>query len=101
MEIIKENNVFYIGESLEDAKAKISYEVLDDKTISIDHTWVDSSLQGQGIAKKLMDELIQWAREEKLQVAATCSYAVKQFARDKRYQDVYKNLDITDHEIQS
>jgi predicted GNAT family acetyltransferase len=43
--------------------------------ISITHTFVPSELRGQGVADKLMRAAIAWAREQRLHVTASCSYA--------------------------
>ncbi|MEO8316355.1 MAG: GNAT family N-acetyltransferase [Pseudomonadota bacterium] len=54
----------------------------------IDHTEVTPSLRGGGVARKLLDAAVQWARDNHIRLGATCSYAVVQFARDPSIQDV-------------
>jgi len=44
---------------------------------NITHTQVDSSYQGQGIAKKLVDCVIENANISNINVVADCSYAKK------------------------
>jgi len=44
---------------------------------NITHTQVDSSYQGQGIAKKLVDCVIENANISNIKVVADCSYAKK------------------------
>ena len=39
--------------------AEITFPYLDSKTVDVNHTFVDSSLRGQGIAGKLMEELVK------------------------------------------
>ena len=43
----------------------------------IDHTFVDSSLRGQGIASKLVQAAVDEIKKRGGQVKATCSYAAK------------------------
>ena len=56
--------------------------------INIDHTLVNPVLRGQGVARKLLDALVTWARATGTRVTATCSYAVGQFAQDESIRDV-------------
>ena len=44
---------------------------------NITHTQVDSSYQGQGIAKKLVDCVVENANIYNIKVVADCSYAKK------------------------
>ena len=52
------------------------------------HTFVDDSLRGLGIARKLMDAAVVWARESGTRIQPTCSYVVAQFAKDASIKDV-------------
>jgi predicted GNAT family acetyltransferase len=56
--------------------------------IVIDHTWVDDSLRGMGVARKLLDALVAWARASKTGVTAVCPYAKAQFEKDASIRDV-------------
>lgn len=70
--------------------AEVTFINLDDHTILIDHTFVDDSLRGQGIAAKLMSEVINYAKAHNKKIKATCSYAVKWFEKNKsEYKDIY------------
>lgn len=59
--------------------AEIDFPKTGVNEITITHTFVDSSLRGQGIAKKLVEEVISIARKEKYNIRATCSYAMRYF----------------------
>ena len=65
------------------------YKRLDQHRVVIVHTGVDDSLRGQGIARRLLDTFVAWARETGTRVAATCPYAKAQFEKDPSIQDVY------------
>ncbi|MCH3993463.1 N-acetyltransferase [Prevotella cerevisiae] len=54
--------------------AEIQYECADG-ILNIFHTYVPEELGGQGIAAKLVEYICQYAQEQDLHVAATCSYA--------------------------
>jgi uncharacterized protein len=55
---------------------------------SIDHTEVDESLRGQGIARKLTLASVAWARESGLKVIPICPFAKAVFDRDPSLADV-------------
>lgn len=90
MEIKRGNGKFYIGESETDFIAHITFKNGGNNIIVIDHTFVDPSLRGQGVAGKLMKKVVDMAREEDLKCVPVCSYAVVAFKRHPEYQDVLK-----------
>jgi len=45
-------------------------------------------LRGQGIARQLLDTLVEFAREKQLKIVPTCSYVEVMFRRDKSFVDV-------------
>jgi predicted GNAT family acetyltransferase len=55
---------------------------------TIDHTWVSDELRGQGIARKLLDDLVAWARSSHTKIIAVCPYAKAQFDKDPSIRDV-------------
>lgn len=68
--------------------AEMTYRRLDESRVVIDHTFVDPSLRGHGVARQLLDAAVAWARNTGTQLEATCSYVVVQFARDDSLRDV-------------
>lgn len=89
MNIKHEGNVFYIGDNVEYTKAEMTYKDTDEDIIIIDHTLVSKELEGQGIGKKLLEEVVKYARENNLKVMATCSYAEYQLEKNPEYKDIY------------
>lgn len=88
MEILKKENLFYVGnDNNPDAYLRFSYR--DENTVSVDSTFVDPKLRGQGVARKLTEKIAEFARKEKLEVIPVCSYAVK-FFEDEEYKDLVK-----------
>ena len=57
-------------------------------TATVDHTWVSDSLRGQGVAKRLVDACVQWARACDIRIVPACSYARAVFERHEALQDV-------------
>ena len=68
--------------------AELTYGRTSAGIANIDHTEVDRSLRGQGVARLLLDAAVRWARETNTQLSATCSYATAQFVRDPSLRDV-------------
>lgn len=86
--IQKDGNQFYLGSDPMCAEAIITYVFQDNATIMIDHTYVSPKMRGQGIAKKLVDAVVKYAREEKLKIIPLCSYADRLMNASDEYRDV-------------
>lgn len=67
---------------------EIGFSYIDESIISIDHTYVNESYRGQGIASKLMVKAIEYAKENNLKIKPVCSYAVSFFQKNFEYQDM-------------
>jgi len=68
--------------------AEMSYSRTNAALIIVDHTEVDASLAGQGMGRKLLDALVQWARATGTQVVPLCRFAKAQFDKDPSIRDV-------------
>ena len=68
-----------------------TYRRLDASHVVIDHTVVDPKLQGRGVARKLLDHAVAWARTTGTRISATCTYAKAQFEKDAALRDVYES----------
>lgn len=69
--------------------AEMTYTRTDETSIIVDHTEVHEVLRGQGVARRLLDALVAWARATRTRVMATCPYARAQFESDPSIRDVY------------
>ncbi len=88
MDIVQKDNGFYIENADGVNVAFITYQYESDDIIVANHTFVDESLRGQGVAKELLDKLADFARENNLSVRPLCSYVVKAFNTYKNYEDI-------------
>lgn len=70
--------------------AEVTFPDVDEETVNIDHTFVDDSLRGQGVAGKLMEAAAKNLRGQQKKAVLTCSYAVKWFEKHPEYADVVK-----------
>ena len=57
--------------------AEITFPLIEGKTYCINHTFVDESLAGQGVASQLVQTAVDKIHGYGGQVSATCSYAIK------------------------
>ncbi len=88
MEIKQGDQQFYVKNDQGKKIASITYQQENDDIIVANSTYVDPSLRGQGVAKKLLDRLAEHAREHNLQIRPLCSYVVKAFEAYSQYDDV-------------
>jgi len=69
--------------------AEITFREIEEGLVDINHTFVDESLRGQGIADKLMKELTHRLIDEGKRAVATCSYAESWL---EKHEDIKKRL---------
>jgi len=72
--IKKENRAVVYDNEIEIGECKFT-ELAD--TWNIIHTGVDSKYQGQGIAKRLVESIVENAKKYNKNIVAECSYAQK------------------------
>lgn len=83
---VEENKTTYI---VNDAvMGEVDYPSINDNTVNINHTFVDPSLRGQGIADKLMTEVFKYLSANNLKVVCTCSYAASWLEQHPEYQSL-------------
>jgi predicted GNAT family acetyltransferase len=86
---IKEGiNKFYLGDTLENPEAEITYVIDKGDTIIIDRTFVSDELRGQNVGKQLIQKVVDLARQENKKIIPQCSFAQKEFTKNKEYEDV-------------
>ena len=74
---LTEQNRIYMEDAQGRIVAEITFPEILPGVYNIDHTFVDNSLRGQGIASKLVQAAVDEIRRRGGEVQATCSYAVK------------------------
>ena len=84
-----EYKVEYYNENQE-KKGEVTFPLISEDTVEINHTFVDSSLRGMGMAGKLMEAAAREIRQSGKKAVLTCSYAVKWFGSHQEYQDILK-----------
>lgn len=88
MEFIKGNHRFY---QEKDGKllAEITYLPIDNQTVDVNHTFVDESLRGQGVAEELVDTVVEEMMDQNKKIKPSCPYVEKLF---ERKEDKYRSV---------
>ena len=86
MDFKHENNKFSAVENSEEL-AYLSY-VENGDVLTVDHTEVSPKLEGQGIGKKLVSQVVEFARSENKTIAPQCPFAHGLIEKTPDFQDV-------------
>jgi acetyltransferase, GNAT family len=60
----------------------------ENNTWFAEHTFVNSDYSGKGIAKQLVEKLVEQARINNKKIVPICSYVVREFEKTPEYADV-------------
>lgn len=85
----KEENKFF---SLVDGvEAHLLYKVVDDETLDFYSTFVPKEGRGMGLAKKLVDVGLDYAKENNFKVIPSCSYVESYFEKNPEMSSLKKS----------
>jgi len=70
--------------------AVVDFPAVDNNTVDINHTFVDDSLRGQGIAGKLMEAVAKELLTQNKKAIVSCSYAKNWFEKHSEYSQILK-----------
>jgi predicted GNAT family acetyltransferase len=73
-----------------------TFPMFEEGVVNIDHTFVDPSLRGQGVASVMMHDVMKYLKENHMKVVATCPYAVVWLKKHQEYNDMVR-LDLMEH----
>ena len=88
MEFTKNENRIFANDENGKLIAEITFPAISDTAVDINHTFVDDSLRGQGIAGQLMLAAVDSIRAQGKKAIATCPYAVKWFEKNSDFSDL-------------
>lgn len=83
MKFIKSENKIYSMNNNGKIVAEITFKAQKNNIYNIEHTFVDESLRGQGVAKQLVEMAIEEIKKRNGKVEATCSYAKHYLEKNK------------------
>lgn len=88
MDIKHDDNWIYITDNDNNIIAEVTFPNVKEGVVNINHTYVDDSLRGQGIAAKLVDAACNSIEKQNKKCIVTCPYAVKWFDEHPEKNDL-------------
>ena len=88
MDFICESNRVVLYDENKKLIAAVTFPDISFSSVEINHTFVDESLRGQGIASKIMEKAAETIRSENKKAKLTCSYAISWFKKHPEYSDI-------------
>ncbi len=86
-EVQHEEGRFYIARG-DRTLAELIYAMDDGGRAVLEHTEVSDELRGQGVARRLVEAAVAWARESGTRLVPVCPFASAIFRRDTSLRDV-------------
>jgi predicted GNAT family acetyltransferase len=78
----------FLIEDGDERLAEMVIAIIDQRLI-VYHTEVSEKLRGEGVAAKLLEQMVNYARSHSLKVVPLCPYVLAQF---KRHTEQYKDI---------
>jgi len=91
MDFIHESNRIFLNDEGAKTIAEITFPNISNNEVNVDHTFVDCSLRGQGVAGKLMTAFVNELKKNNKKAKLTCSYAIEWFEAHPEHSDVLTN----------
>src|SRR5699024_8109888 len=92
MDIKKGDNKFFIGEDELNPEGELVFDFDKDGDYVIKHTEVQDSLSGQGAGKRLVDTMVDFARQEDKKIKAECTLARSVMEKDNDHKQLLKQI---------
>lgn len=84
-----EPNRIYLNNEDGNLVAEVTFPSIRSDVVEVNHTFVDESLRGQGVADKLLTALANKLEGEGKKAYCTCSYAKSWFPKHPEYAHIY------------
>lgn len=88
MDFKYESDRIYLENEKGECIAEVTFPKISEEKVDINHTFVDSSLRGQGVADKLLTALAADLKTKNKKAVTSCSYAVDWFKKHPEYNDL-------------
>lgn len=85
---VREDHGHFFFEDNNNKAAIIFYKYKDEHVIIITHTETNTGYEGQGLGKKLVHAVVEYARANNLKIIPECPFAKKIFDTTPGYADV-------------
>lgn len=88
MEFIHEPNRVYVDDGKGGVLAEVTFPNMAGEKVAIDHTFVDPSLRGGGVASDLMSHAYDEIKSQGKTAYVTCPYSVAWFKKNPDKRDI-------------
>ena len=79
---------YFVASDSEHEAGRITYTFAGNSKIIIDHTEVNDAYRGQNIGKRILMEIVEYARENKIKIIPLCPFAKAIFEKVESIRDV-------------
>jgi predicted GNAT family acetyltransferase len=79
---------YFVASDAEHEAGRITYTFAGNSKIIIDHTEVNNAYRGQNIGKRILMEVVNYARENKIKIIPLCPFAKSVFDKVEEIRDV-------------
>jgi len=77
---------------LPEGQGELVYEQVGPKVLDLQHTHVDGSLRGRGVAEALVEAAMQYIRANGCKFVPTCPYVQRWLTKHPEHQDLVENV---------
>ncbi|MDR3364132.1 MAG: N-acetyltransferase [Clostridiales Family XIII bacterium] len=92
MQFKKEPNWIYAEGKDGEIIAEVTFPLCQTGIVAINHTYVNDSLRGQGIAAELMENCYKMLKEDGRKAVLICPYAVKWYREHPEKNDIVTKI---------
>jgi predicted GNAT family acetyltransferase len=92
MDFIRDDSWIYSKDENGNVVAEVTFPVVEAGVVMINHTFVDDTLRGQGVAAMLMEEAYSAIKENGQKAIVTCPYAVSWYGQNPQKNDIVKEI---------
>lgn len=79
---------YFVASDAEHEAGRITYTFAGETKMILDHTEVDDRYRGQNIGKRILMEVVNYARENKIKIIPLCPFAKSIFNKIEEIRDV-------------
>lgn len=87
-QIDQDTKGYFVASDSEHEAGRITYTFAGNSKIIIDHTEVSDAYRGQNIGKRILMEIVEYARENKIKIIPLCPFAKAIFEKVESIRDV-------------
>ena len=87
-QIDQDTKGYFVASDSEHEAGRITYTFAGNSKIIIDHTEVSDAYRRQNIGKRILMEIVEYARENKIKIIPLCPFAKAIFEKVESIRDV-------------